>query len=280
MASNARHIAIFAPYKSGSTALFFLIRAALAANTRELFEATRYAPEADDATRDLLAKVILGVNQGQELADYASFSGFHQSVLLVRDPRDWLVSGTLFLIQTHASLYADDARMSHLLAVLRRKEADPGAVPLRELLGTVLDAIPGQNLHANRAWLVEQHRWMLDFPQRLGAFHRLKYEDLVDGKIAPLAAALGLVLHPASDVPAAFDHVVRSKSHGQWRHWFTPEDLSWFQPPFQDYLAHHGYPDGDLAMRQVIAAEHGSDYVLRVVNKRRAAHQPPLPPLG
>ena len=60
----AGSIAIFGPYKSGTTALFSIVRNSLPDGTRTLFEPEEYVREAEDSERIVLAKVILAVPEG------------------------------------------------------------------------------------------------------------------------------------------------------------------------------------------------------------------------
>ena len=91
-------IAIFGQYKTGTTGLYYKIKNSLPASVRTLFEPQRFTTHPDDATRPILAKVILGVSGAPNPIDYDSFLHFDRKVYLIRDPRDWTVSGLLFMI--------------------------------------------------------------------------------------------------------------------------------------------------------------------------------------
>jgi hypothetical protein len=72
--------------------------------------------------------------------------------------------------------------------------------------------------------------------------------------------------------------VERTRSHGAWRDWWTREDIRLIRPVLQPFLDIH-YPDGawELAVAPQLRPEHGSAYVARIANERRAvAGMPPF----
>jgi hypothetical protein len=266
-------IAIFGQYKTGTTGLYSKVLHSLPADAavRTLFEPSRYTPEPADADRALLAKVILRMPEGWDDVDYASFDGFTRRVRLVRDPRDWLVSGTLFVIQANRAVYADDRVLEHVLGLLAAKEADPPTLSLVRLLGEILAASPDTSLERTLAWMRRQFDWLIDHDRALGAVHETRYEDFVAGRLAPLEQYLGFPLSGSALPDAAYDHVPRTLAAGHWRHWFTDQDIRVFRPIVERYMRHYRYPDDwTLASAPVIRPEHATDYVRRVVAKKRA----------
>jgi hypothetical protein len=94
----------------------------------------------------------------------------------------------------------------------------------------------------------------------------------VRAAFAPLESYLGFALDPeAAWVPAEAARVTRTKSCGDWRNWMTPSDVEFFRPHFAAFLAHNDYVDDwTLSQEPRIPPEHGSDYVLRLVDERRS----------
>jgi len=266
-------IAIFGPYKTGTTGLYskFLHSLPPGAAVRTLFEPAAYVAEPDDAGRVLLAKVILRMPEGRDDVDYASFSPFGRRIRLVRDPRDWLVSGTVFLAQQNRAVYADEARLARFLGLLAAKEADPPAVSLVRLLREIVSGgeteLP-RTLH----WMGRQFDWLIDHDPALGDLHEVRYEDFVAGRLQAVEAYVGFPLSGSAAPDPAYDHVPRTLAAGNWRHWFTDADVSVFRPVFARYMRHHGYADDwTLAATPLIRPEHATGYVRRVVAKKRAA---------
>jgi hypothetical protein len=67
------------------------------------------------------------------------------------------------------------------------------------------------------------------------------------------------------------DHVPRTKGSGDWKNRLVEEDVVRFRPVFDEYLRRYGYDlDWRPSARPVIRPEHASQYVARVVAKRRA----------
>lgn len=118
--------------------------------------------------------------------------------------------------------------------------------------------------------LKTHHQWIFDFESRLGRYLPLKYEDLVDGRLAPLQSYLSLALDCDVKVDPAHDHVARTRRHGDWKNWFLEKDVEYFKPATEEYLLHFGYPTGwEVVEHPKIPSAHASDYVLRTVEKRR-----------
>src|SRR5262249_15138212 len=115
---------ILGQYKTGTTGVYSKILHSLPAReaVRTQFEPSPIVPEPADAGRTRPAKVMLRMREGRDDVDYSSFDGFTRRVRLVRDPRDWLVSGTLFVIQQNRAVYADDRVLEHVLGLLAAKE--------------------------------------------------------------------------------------------------------------------------------------------------------------
>lgn len=263
-------IVIFGPYKSGTTALFHQVRNSLPANARTLFEASCYASEAGDRNRWVLAKVILGVQSDEFSINYDTFLSFNKQIYLIRDPRDWLISGLLFTFQQHPSIYNNDAELDRLVRLLREKEANPTSVSMVTIAEEVIGAIPNQSLSRLTSWMESHFQWLIEFEERLTNYYPLKYEDFVDKKITGLEKYLGIQLFKTIDFGSEHKHVARTKTHGDWRNWFLKEDIEYFRPLFDPYLKHYGYStEWRLNDVQAIRPERASQYVERTVAMRK-----------
>lgn len=263
-------IAIFGPYKSGTTALFYRVRNSWNRPARLLFEPYDYVAEPDDDKRGVLAKVILGKPGSDPLVHYDGFREFDRRLLLVRDPRDLVVSGTLFFVQQERRIYENDAALASVLDLLRFKEAQPAELPLKELLAKLLEASPERSIDQFLDWLAAQYEWLIEFEESLDGCCRVNYESLVEGELGHAGRYLGFPLRGSPDPDHVHGHVPRTRSHGDWRHWFTPDDVATFRPLFHRYMARYGYADDwTLAVPQVIDSEFSSRYVERVCSRRR-----------
>lgn len=264
-------IVIFGQYKSGTTALFTKLKNSLPGDTRTMFEPRAYLPEQGDEQRWLLSKTILKFPGHPEPVDYESFLGFDRKLYLPRDPRDWLLSYTLFMTQEKESIYKSDQSIAFVLDYLRRKEADPTNVPLTQLLEYLLTAPPVLSLEYFAERTRDLQLWCIEFHSALKESFTITYEDFVDRRLTALEDYLGFSLVGTSQVDKQFDHVPRTCAYGDWKNWLLPEDIAYFRPFFAPYIAHHGYPvEWEPNQAPVIRPEYSSDYVARVIRRKRA----------
>lgn len=284
-ASKPLRIVIYGQYKTGTTACFFKVRNSLPQEPHEFFESTEYIPP-EDNSKYLLAKVIvppnpylyangenMDQNDLQELVRRAeqgvrSFSFFDKKIYLVRDPRDWIISGILFLTQQRPEIYENDKTVSLVLEMLRQKENKPGTVSMLDILKLIYPEKDVREFTSN--FVQEQNRWLLGFEQELADFVTWKYEDMVRNKADYVEDYLGFSLKGESTPDKRFAHVARTKGSGNWRNWMTPEDVRFFRPLFSPYMERHGYDeDWQLNSVQEIDPSHCSQYVQKVINMKR-----------
>ena len=281
-------IVIYGLSKSGTSALFYKVRNSLPPGTISLFEPARYGPrerlrERMSALRrghiapSVLAKVLPWDSKPVRVRD---FDGFDRKVVLVRDPRDRLVSDLLYR-SYNASFVRGDSAAGEFLALLRRKEDDPASISVLDLFRT-FDALE-RAAGSPSCWL-ERYRdhgvaRPLQFHAERPQLPIFRYEQLVDGCFETLEAILRLPLAGSATLPPILGRVVRTKGYGAWRNWFTPADVAELRPMLQPYLDRY-YPaaDWDLSQAPALDPSFGSRYVERVINERRASWGvPPLP---
>ena len=262
--------------KTGTTALFYSIRQALSGTVAELFEPA--GQDLFDAafsapSNHILAKVIL-----RETIQ-APYERFPWKIMMVRDPRDTLISRLLYLVW-HAGFRADTSSMNAYLTLLRVKERDPRSIPLKDLFSSFAAF---QRQHPYREYL--QVLGGLARQQELLAsrsdFFIQRYEEFVEGKLENLSAYLGgLDLDHRVKVHADVARVERRKGYGDWRHWLTPEDVPFFRPMLAPALQALGYQDDwELAETPAIDSRYCSEYATRL-NRERGAQILSLWPAG
>lgn len=254
-------IVIAGQYKSGTTAILTKIRSAMPASTLVLFEPRGY--EASTAS-DVLAKILI---DNPDYVDFASFDSFDRKILIVRDPRDNMVSRVLYRIFEHPDFCLDDDKVAQFVGLLRKKEADPKSVSLLELIG-LFNRLKGVDTLGR---LTKRATRGLEFHAERPDYFVYRYEDLVQSAFAPLESYLGLRLtHGAATVDRAVGRVTRTKGSGDWRNWFLEADVAFFRPHFATYMEHYGYGvDWSAAENPVVRPDHASEYVLRLVQEKR-----------
>lgn len=275
-------ILIYGLPKSGTTTLHHRTKEALeslpgVAAVSEIYEPVALATEdgavvyrngagtAEHEGEHTIAKALLprtadwpGLDPGVVLADLAHFD---KKVFIYRDPRDRWVSNC-FYRWFHGHNPDPDA-FARVLRLTRHKEEHPRDLPFHALF----TMSPAELAAVQDDIRVEGQR-VVEFVKqaRDSGWHILRYEDLIDGKTDELHRYLGFELSENRKVPAKFARVARSKRYGDWRRWFTPEDVEFFRPLHGEVLELLGYDTDDWALEdlQQLPAAEGSEYMLRL----------------
>lgn len=256
------HILIAGQAKSGTTALFYAIRNALAEEPETLFEPQkpeeydelfRQAEGRDSVTKTLL-RALFRCNP--------SLKGFDKRILIVRDPRDNLVSRLLYQLRD-MQFPKDERKLAQFMALLKRKEASPEHVSIREMFALVETLEECEPLLP----ILEEVCSRSITLAKDGSFFVQKYEDMVDGRLTKLSKYLGLELEKEIEVDASHRRVVRTRSYGNWTHWFTEEDIAFYRPLFDPYLQAFGYEGWIPASPRKIDPAQSSEYVTRLLKR-------------
>lgn len=247
--------------KTGTTGLFYTLRQALPAPLDEYFETP---PERIDLAAPALLAKQLFAPAAAPATDF--LARFDRVFALQRDPRDRLISQFLFR-STRLDYLQDQAQADAFLALLRRKEADPAGLDLLEMIAIGVAAGRPEFVDAGTHQALAYAAW-LEANVRL--LHRLRYEDMVAGRLDSVAAALGRPVLRLAAPEAPFRHVLRSGSSGGWRRWLTPRDVARLRPLLSPALAALGYAaeDWDLDAVPLDPAE-GSGYASDLIASRR-----------
>jgi hypothetical protein len=196
------------------------------------------------------------------------YDDFPHRLMLVRDPRDVIISRLLFRPLTRGAVAeVPPETLEQFVAALEAKERDPASWSVRALdeLADELGIGAG-----NEAGLVRS----LNLKRELIARHDftvVRYEDLVDGELGHLEAQLGVPLGDTSEGTSGWlSHISRSKSYGAWRQWFLPDDVEHYDRLFADYLDAFSYPRGAVLPDEVhIEPATASEYVRSRAETRR-----------
>jgi hypothetical protein len=261
-------VAVVGLGKSGSTALLYAIRAAMPADTQVIFEPHAHVTL---QTPNVAAKVLLHPRYPIEHAFYRQFD---RLVLLVRDPRDLLVSRALYRVFGARALHADRGKLDRYIALLRVKEADPQSISLTRI-NAVFESLAGPTLHSDEG-LTRLLNDAVEFHHAFRDCMVFKYEMMVAGCFESVAAYLSLQAQAMKpEVPATLSRVVRTRRAGNWRDWFCPDDIAHYRPLLSAYMERYGYPDDwELNARPEIRREECSEYGLRLVRERLGVSLP------
>lgn len=267
---NRHRIIIFGLVKTGTTALFYKIRKSLPYDTVEFFEPKTYINSPADKNISMLAKVL--VNQ-RNYKDYLNCNQFDKKVMLIRDPRDRIISVLIYSV-IHSDFYNDEGKMNIFIDRLRQKENDPLSVSVRDLLILKRQLrsveIPENIGEKIGDMFKKMSLSQIEFQEKTRNVFLFKYEDMIDKKLSGLEKYLGITLTVESDVPRNLDRVVSTKGYGNWRNWFTREDVEFFKPIVKDHMEKYGYDFDDWKLNEnpKILPEHCSEYIERIVKEK------------
>ncbi len=203
---------------------------------------------------------------------------FDRIVKILRDPRDQAISSFLY------NFYhlAEDGRasaeqMQELLALVRAKELNPGAISFTQLCAELNRILRWKGYSS--VWLMTEsglvaHRAFWELLCSLGnSGYFLRYEDFMRGALAGLEAYLGFSLTSRREV-GEFGRTKRSASWGNWREFFTAEDVAVLRPLLGDLLAEMGYADWELRPVGKLNSAHFSEYLLRLLREAQSNGKP------
>lgn len=214
--------------KSGTTALYYAIKQSLPAEYNCLFEPNKYP--VNDPHECVLAKILINGNVNIE-----DFNLFQKKILLVRDPRDNLVSRLLYSVYD-LRFSPQDILFKNFLKKLSEKQKSPSSVSLIELL-SLLNDLSGTDIIKK---IINRQKMALDFDARHSDCFVYKYEDFVRSHIKALEEFLNFKLKFNGQVDLVHDRVTRIKGSGDWKNWFTVADVNYFQDIYRSILSDMG----------------------------------------
>jgi len=202
--------------------------------------------------------------------DHLKKEHYDRKVWIARDPRDVAVSRMLY--RWNRGCVGHKQQFKAHLDLVKKKEADPLSVPFHEIC-----RFTGHHEWPRDKQSVfdeEQVRYqqMQDFVSGLGdEWFLFTYEDMVNKNFSALNAYLGFEIREDAEVLDSTGNakVIRKKSTGDWRHWFTEEDIELFKPAYLPYMELMGYDcdDWGRADDPLIEPEYSSDYMQKLTER-------------
>ena len=202
--------------------------------------------------------------------EHLSKEHYDRKIWMARDPRDAAVSRMLY--QWHRGYSGRKKQYEAHLDLVLKKEKDPKSIPFYEIC-----RYTGKNgwpRSVDEVVEEERHRYqqMHKFVEHLGVDWLLfTFEEMIANKFDALNQYLGFDVKADATVPSASGKakVIRKKTAGDWRHWFTEEDINLFKPAFTPYMELIGYDTGDwtLSPQPQIEPEYSSVYMQNLPRK-------------
>jgi len=195
---------------------------------------------------------------------------YDRKIWVARDPRDAAVSRMLF--RWHKGHKGSMKQYQAHLELVQKKEQDPRSIPFYVLFSYIgHDSWP-----ITKEEVAEKERVRY---QRMGDFIKglrdewfiFKYEDMIDKNFDNLNHYLGFEIRDDAEIPTTTrkSKVARKKAYGDWRHWYTEEDVELFKSAYLPYMELINYDCNDWAIspNPVIEPEYSSMYIKRLVEK-------------
>jgi hypothetical protein len=197
---------------------------------------------------------------------------YDRKIWMARDPRDAAISRMLY--RWHRGYFGNKKQyLAHLNLVLG-KEQNPKSISFYEICRYI-----GHNRWPrteDEVFKEEQFRYqrMKDFVGSLDQdWFLFRYEDMVNKDFDALNKYLGFEVMADAEVPRGTgkEKVVRKKAYGDWRHWFTEQDVTFFKPAYAPYMEVVGYDcdDWKLSPEPVIEPQYSSEYMQSLPRKAK-----------
>ena len=197
---------------------------------------------------------------------------YDRKIWMARDPRDAAVSRMLY--RWHKGVLGVKRQYETHVDLVLKKEKDPRSIPFFEICR--YSGFGSWPLTKDQVVEEEAHRYqqMVKFVKSLGDdWFLFTFEDMVADKVDALNSYLGFEVQSDATVPSASGKakVIRKRTTGDWRHWFTEEDVELFKPAFLPYMELIGYDTADWAVSPdpVIEPEFSSQYMQRLPREAR-----------
>jgi hypothetical protein len=197
---------------------------------------------------------------------------YDRKIWMARDPRDAAVSRMLY--RWHKGFKGKKKQYEAHLDLVLKKEKDPRSIPFVEIC----------RYTGHSDWprtsdeVVEEERYryqqMVKFVEDLGSdWFLFSFENMVENRFDALNDYLGFEIQANATVPSTSGKakVIRKKTTGDWRHWFTKEDIELLKPVFIPYMKLIGYDTADWAPSPapIIEPEYSSQYMRQLPRKAK-----------
>lgn len=165
--------------KTGTTVLYYKIKNALPGDAQCFFEPENRSMEVPvDSQKDILVKSF--VHHARQNLNYDRFK---HKVVIVRDPRDQLISSLLYSSYDRVINESNwQGLIDKLVRMLEEKERNPGAVSVQQIMALYDMRVSSQS-----------GQLLMEYRKKHPEAFTVKYEDVVDGRLSGLEAFLGVI---------------------------------------------------------------------------------------
>lgn len=189
---------------------------------------------------------------------------FDKKVIIVRDPRDELVSRLLYLVKPLKDQgKLTDAALDEWLVTLRTIEGGEKKINFQELLDRTGELFNTDLLPSFVNYMKEFSDYFQSKPNSVFA---VRYEDLIDKRVEHLEKYLGFSLNYAITEDDLIKRTKRSSSYGSWKSFFHEEDIEYFKPIMAEFMDQIGYNDWSISSAKLPQKDVTSSYVERLAS--------------
>jgi hypothetical protein len=219
---------------------------------------------------DAVYKHTYSARKGKDFELYREHlrhENYDRKIWMARDPRDAAVSRMLY--RWHRGYFGHRQQYQAHLDRVRQKEWQPGSISFSEICGYSGHDGFSRSLEEVVEGEQSRYRQMVEFVGGLGAeWHLFTFEQMVEKRFDHLNQYLGFEVGEDTEIPQSTGKakVIRKKATGDWRHWFTEQDVGLFRSAYTPYMELIGYDtnDWELAPEPIIEPEFSSLYMQRL----------------
>ena len=243
------NILILGHGKSGTTIFVFKVAAGLP-NCQAFSggDPVKYLGDYENA----VYKYTYNARKGRTLDIFNEYSkeiNFDRKIWMARDPRDVAVSEMLY--RWHNGHRGHRKQYRAHLAMVQKKEADPKSIPFHEICRYTSHGDWPMTTDEVIEKMGNRYQTTHDFVRSLGnEWFIFKYEDMISKNFDALHNYLGFDIDVDAQIPSTTKKtkVARKKATGDWRQWYTEEDVELFKPALSSYMKLIGYDCNDWTL--------------------------------
>ncbi|WP_203293884.1 hypothetical protein [Maricaulis parjimensis] len=257
---DPKSIFIMGTAKTGTTLLYYSLKSSaerIFGPYKGVFEPRTEADIRGSFSHPCVVKMLM--ERFNRCSDKGFIDHFGTRILIVRDPRDTIVSRMLYQMR---DFFTEDSgpKVQSIVDLIQSKERDPSSVSVSELYSEI-----GRIMGFSFSWeMAAENALSTINADGLDGFYTMRYEDMIDGRWDGLSTHVGFPVTPA-EVKGSHQRVRRGMAYGDWNKWFTDSDVQLFKPVLAASMKRAGYlDDWELASKPYIDPASGSEYVERL----------------
>lgn len=198
---------------------------------------------------------------------------FNKKILLIRDPRDELISRLCYMVRPlHMQGRMTPEKLQQWLHCIHKKEQSPSQVSFLSLVNDMDSIFQTSKFVEGFLEFCNQYTHFIKLSSK--DVFSLKYEDFIDGNFDKLEQYLGFklsreLINTSENQPSNQDELIqrtkRSSSYGGWKEFLTEDDVVYLKPLLSDMLDDLGYTDWQLNASNSLDPINYSTYIDKLV---------------